>query len=197
MGMQSGAYVPDLNGFSKIKLKYRSFAAYYAVNPDIWVLGAHGSYVRVLCIDANYISQRIYELGLDVLFGEDLTVSPPMVKYDDVVVEIKPSPESPNRNSMDLECRGWEIQFNLIDRCKYRIWRRISHKRKQQQMQLETYRQFLSAMQKEVDTKMREAQTQLDDATARMKDIGQKLEGDYIGAGIVHEESVAVNSIPD
>lgn len=179
MGMQSGAYVPDLNGFSKIKLKYKSFAAYYAVNPTIWMLDASGSRGRVLCIDEKYISQRIYELGLDVLFGEYLTVSPPMVKRDDVVVKIKPSPECPNRNFMDLECRGWEIQFNFIDRCKYRIWRSISHKRKQQQMQLETYRQFLSAMQREVDTKMREAQTQLDDATARMKDIGHKLEGNY------------------
>lgn len=175
--VQSGAYVPDLNGFSKIKLKYKSFAAYYAVNPDIWMLDASGSHGRVLCIDAKYISQRIYELGLDVLFGEDLTVSPPMVKYDDVVVEIKPSPECPNRNySMNLECKGWEIQFNFIDRCKYRIWRRISHKRKQQQMQLETYRQFLSMMQKGVDAKMREAQTQLDDATARMKDIRDRLD---------------------
>lgn len=175
--IQCGTYVPDLNGFSKIKLKYKSFAAYYAVNPDIWwMLGSPGNRVRVLCIDAQYISQRIYELGLDVIFGEDLTVSPPMVKYDDVVVEIKPSPECPDRNSMDLECRGWEIQFNFIDRCKYRVWRRISRKRKKQQMQLETYRQFLSMMQKEVDTKMREAQTQLDDATARMKDIRDRLD---------------------
>ena len=147
------------------------------MNPDIWVLDAPGR--RVLCIDPEYISQRIYERGLDVIFGEGLTVGPTVVEYDKVLVKIQPPPEYSNINSIDLECVGWDIQFNLIDRCKYRLWRRISHRRNQQQIQLETYRRFLGMMQKEVDIKMREAQTQLEDAAAQMKDIRSKLEADY------------------
>lgn len=170
----------------KVRLKFRQFLSYYAVNPDRWLLDPPFLYqseapnvfiVRLdlefvqaldsvtLCRDESDRIQYRFRKEADDSFRIQVKVNNswhggPTWCYAMSLVDRDEHPRC-----------GWEITFSWFGRMQYRLWRRRRKKSSERENELQMYRDFLESVQSDVDEQFQKAKTYIDKARDDMKQV--------------------------
>lgn len=168
----------------KVRLKFRQFLSYYAVNPDRWLLDppflyqSEASNVFIVRLDLEFVqaldsvtlcrdeSDRIqyrFRKEADDSFRMQVKVNNswhggPTWYYAMSLVDRDEHPRC-----------GWAITFSWFGRMQYRLWRRRRKKSSEREKELQMYRDFLESVQSDVDEQFRKAKTCIDKARDDMK----------------------------
>lgn len=170
----------------KVRLKFRQFLSYYAVNPDRWLL------------DPPFLNQseapNVFIVRLDLEFVQALDSvtlcrdESDRIQYrfrkeadDSFRIQVKVKNSWPGGttwyyamnlvNKDEHPCCGWEITFSWFGRMQYRLWRRRRKKSSEREKELQMYRDFLESVQSDVDEQFQKAKTYIDQARDDMKRI--------------------------
>lgn len=170
----------------KVRLKFRQFLSYYAVNPDRWLLDPPFLYqseapnvfiVRLdlafiqaldsvtLCRDESDRIQYRFRKEADDSFRIQVKVNNswhggPTWDYAMSLVDRDEHPRC-----------GWEITFSWFGRMQYRLWRRRRKKSSEREKELQMYRDFLESVQSDVDEQFQKAKIYIDQARNDMKQV--------------------------
>lgn len=171
----------------KVRLKFRQFLSYYAVNPDRWLLDPPFLYqseapnVFIVRLDLEFVQALD---GLDgVAFCRD--------ESDRIQYRFRKEADDSFRIQVQVNnawgggttwyyamslvgrdehpCCGWEITFSWFGRMQYRLWRRRRKKSSEREKELQMYRDFLESVQSDVDEQFQKAKTYIDQARDDMK----------------------------
>lgn len=176
----------------KVRLKFRQFLSYYAVNPDIWLLnptitGDSKKPIYITRFNPEFLRVLRTRMG-DCLCGDDETGSLQFAfrKESDGTIQVHVLAYEYGRRGTYLPnvmrlvgkfakdfngCVGWEITFSLFGRMQYRLWRRKRKRSSKMEKELQIYRDFLESVQKDVDQQFLKAKTYIDQARDDMKQV--------------------------
>lgn len=177
----------------KVRLKFRQFLSYYAVNPDRWLLDPPFLYqseapnVFIVRLDLEFVQA----LDSVTLCRDEYSVTlcrdeSDRIQYrfrkeadDSFRIQVKVKNSWPGGTTwyyaMSLVDRdehprcGWEITFSWFGRMQYRLWRRRRKKSSEREKELQMYRDFLESVQSDVDEQFQKAKTYIDKARDDMK----------------------------
>ena len=171
----------------KVRLKFRQFLSYYAVNPDIWLLDPPFRY--------QFEASNVFVVRLNPEFVQalDTWAYTRICKDEADCIQYRFTEDADNflriqvktydswgggtdwSYAMDLIDRhyhslcGWEITFSWFGRMQYRLWRRRRKKSSEREKELQMYRDFLESVQSDVDEQFQKAKTYIDKARDDMK----------------------------
>lgn len=175
----------------KVRLKFRQFLSYYAVNPDRWLLdppitcNSNKPQICAIRLNSEFLQVLRTRTG-DRLCRDDKTgnIQFRFEKGPNGDIQMRVLAYEHWRygtywpNAMDLVKGyvkdfngyvGWEITFSWFGRMQYRLWRRRRKKSSEREKELQMYRDFLESVQSDVNEQFRKAKTYIDKARDDMK----------------------------
>lgn len=171
----------------KVRLKFRQFLSYYAVNPNIWLLDPPFHYqfeapnVCVVRLNPEFVQALDTWAYACICTDETGCIQYRLVRKKDGLLKIHVdayeqwSGGTYCPNAMDLIDRhyhslcGWEITFSWFGRTQYRLWRRRRKKSSEREKELQMYRDFLESVQSDVNERFQKAKAYIDKARDDMK----------------------------
>ena len=170
----------------KVRLKFRQFLSYYAVNPNIWLLDPPFLYEseapNVFIVRLNPEFVRALD-GVTLCRDKSDRIQYRFRKEADDSFRIQVKAGSPWRGGTawyyatelvdrdEYPCCGWEITFSWFGRMQYRLWRSRRKKSSEREKELQMYRDFLESVQSDVDEQFQKAKTYIDQARNDMKQV--------------------------
>lgn len=171
----------------KVRLKFRQFLAYYAVNPDIWLLDppflceSETPNICVVRLSHEFVQALNTWAYTRICTDETGCIQYQLNRKKDGLLQIHVDAYEPwgggtyCPNAMNLIDKhyhslcGWEITFSWFGRMQYRLWRRRRKKSSEREKELQMYRDFLESVQSDVDEQFQKAKTYIDQARDDMK----------------------------
>lgn len=170
----------------KVRLKFRQFLSYYAVNPDRWLLDPPFLYqseapnVFIVRLDLEFVQALD---GVTLCRGESDRIQYGFRKEADDFFRIQVKTYNSWGGGTDwyyatelvdrdeYPCCGWEITFSWFGRMQYRLWRRRRKQSSEREKELQMYRVFLESVQSDADEQFQKAKTYIDQARNDMKQV--------------------------
>lgn len=168
----------------KVRLKFRQFLSYYAVNPDRWLLDPPFLYqseapnVFIVRLDPEFV-QALDSVTLCRDESDHIQYRFKKETDDSFRIQVKVDNSWHGGatwyyamnlvNKDEHPCCGWEITFSWFGRMQYRLWRRRRKKSSEREKELQMYRDFLESVQSDVDEQFQKAKTYIDQARDDMK----------------------------
>lgn len=171
----------------KVRLKFRQFLSYYAVNPDIWLLDPPFKYqseapnVFIVRLNPEFVQALNTWAYTRICTDETGCIQYRLDRNEDGLLQIHVKAhmqwvkETCFLDAMSLIDRyfnslcGWEITFSWFGRMQYRLWRRRRIRSGEREKELQMYRDFLESIQSDVDEQFQKAKTYIDQARDDMK----------------------------